>query len=433
MRKSFIPLSIIMLCLIATETKAITPDSCSVHHHDSCWYVTMNYQIDKLPSNDELILQSQVCCPDTCISDSTRRFQGKKYARRFKKQYGYAPEITPHGAHRSVVIIPEEAVSDTIMGFTYSEYISPAGTMGNIDSIRIIMPECKPMSLRPIMASLSTGDIMARTHPYICTMSQYRVIDGDSVHVPHHQVNHVHYPMNSAKLDRAYMNNATTIDSLTSIINALLADDRTQIESIQIVGFTAPDHSDEITPKLGYKRACSMRDHIMHRCNLPDSIFEVTDGGKNWQQVYADIAALQLENSDSLLNLLYQQPTTKARLATLRKFDNGNHYRAISADNSGLQRGSCCTRIYYVNAPDSITNELNEIVQELIINPHPDYHRLSDELEAYREDPRALNLQGIIDYRRHRRHAAEESFTEAAKQGDEQAALNLEILKSDRR
>ncbi len=428
-------LIIALVCLFLYGTaQALSPDSCSVHHNDSCWYVTMNYQIDKLPTNDELIVQSLVCCPDTCIGDSIRRFQGRRYARLFKKRNGYTPELTPHGHHRCVIAIPENSVSDSIIGLTYSEYTSPLGTEGSIDSIRIFMPECKPMNIRPIKAALTNGDIMAEQYPYICTMSEYKVLNMDSnIHIPRQQINHVHYPMNSARLERTYMNNGTALDSISHIINSILADDRTKIESIQIVGFTAPDHSDEIVPKLGYKRACSMRDCIMQECNLPDSIFEVVDGGKNWQQVYTDLAALELEGTDSLLTLLYSKPTSKSRLATLRQFNGGNHYKAISSDNSGLQRGSCCTRIYYVNAPDSITDTLNEIVQELIINPHPDYHRLSDELEAYNEDPRALNIQGVIDYRRHRRHAAEKAFIEAAMQGDEQAALNLEILESENR
>lgn len=433
MRKSIIFCTLFLLVGIA-KLQAISPDSCTVQHGDSCWYVTMNYQIEKLPTNDELILQSMICSQDTCVGDSIRRFQGRRYARLFKKRNGYTPELTPHGHHRCMIVIPEYAVNDTMTGLTYSEYISPVGVNGNIDSVKIFMPKCKPMNIRPIKAALTNGDIMAEQYPYICTMSEYRVLNGDSnIHIPNMQLNHVHYPMNSAKLERAYMNNGTVLDTLSHIINNMLADDRTRIESIQIIGFTAPDHSDEIVPKLGYKRACSMRDRIMQECNLPDTIFEVVDGGKNWQQVYADLAALEMDDTDSLLTLLQSKPNGKSRLTALRGFDGGNYYRAISSDNSALQRGSCCTRIYYINAPDSITDTLNEIVQELIIDPHPDYHRLSDELEAYKEDPRALNIQGVIDYRQHRRHAAEKAFIEAAMQGDEQAAMNLQILESEKR
>lgn len=432
MKKSSSLFLILVLTAISTRAISFTPDSCSVHHKDSCWYVTMNYMIDKLPKNDELLLHCQVCCPDTCINSGVSRFQGRRYAKEFKKNYGYKADTQPQGHHRCTLIIPENAVSDTILGITYSEYTSPLGTEGRIDSVRIFMPECQPMQLRPIMAALTEGDRLADRHPYICSMSSYKVLRGDSVHIPHSPMNHVHYPMNSARLERTYMNNSTTLDSLVSYINSILNDERAEIASIQIVGYTAPDHSDEIVPKLGYKRAVSMRDHLMQACDLPAEIFEVADGGKNWEQVYSDIAALQMSGSDSLIRLLYNEPKVKNRLATLRNFDDGSYYKAISSNNSHNQRGACCTRIYYVNAPDSIADELNKIVQEVIINPHPDYNRLSDELEIYSQDPRSLNLQGVIDYRRHRRSAAEKAFLEGAMLGDEQAAFNLEILEKEK-
>ena len=43
--------------------QAVKPMSYNVEHSDSCWYVTMNYRIDKMPKNDELLLISQICCP----------------------------------------------------------------------------------------------------------------------------------------------------------------------------------------------------------------------------------------------------------------------------------------------------------------------------------------------------------------------------------
>ena len=52
-------------------------------------------------------------------------------------------------------------------------------------------------------------------------------------------------------------------------------------------------------------------------------------------------------------------------------------------------------------------------------------------LKKYNNDARAINLQGVIDYRRHRRHAAQNAFAKAAAMGDEQAALNLMIINNE--
>ena len=75
---------------------------------------------------------------------------------------------------------------------------------------------------------------------------------------------------------------------------------------------------------------------------------------------------------------------------------------------------------------------LNNIIDELTGNPDPDYRKLLGELRRYRYDPRALNLEGVIEYRRHHRHAAEKAFAKAAAMGDEQAAVNLKIAEANR-
>ena len=80
------------------------------------------------------------------------------------------------------------------------------------------------------------------------------------------------------------------------------------------------------------------------------------------------------------------------------------------------------------NKTDGTTVALNRIVDELIYNPSPDYNRLLAELEQYNDDSRVLNLKGIIEYRLHHRHAAEEAFAKAAEMGNEQAMINLKIM-----
>ena len=93
-QKLFFLLLATMLSAI-TKAQGISPESYNIRHSDSCWYVTMNYRIAQMPKNDELILITQICCPDTCINDTTRRFQGKKYAKRYVKEYGELPPLTP--------------------------------------------------------------------------------------------------------------------------------------------------------------------------------------------------------------------------------------------------------------------------------------------------------------------------------------------------
>ena len=76
--------------------------------------------------------------------------------------------------------------------------------------------------------------------------------------------------------------------------------------------------------------------------------------------------------------------------------------------------GTESVNAYYRNNPDTITPKLNRIVNELATNETPDYAAMLDELQQYSDDARALNLMGVIEYRRHKRGAAKKAFTEAA-------------------
>ena len=130
---------------------------------------------------------------------------------------------------------------------------------------------------------------------------------------------------------------------------------------------------------------------------------------------------------------LSNEPSPQKREIILKRFDDGRLYTILTEKMFPAHRMACCTGIYYQNNPDSTAMALNEIVDELANNPHPDYRKLINKLKHYREDPRVLNLQGVLEYRRHHRHAAEKAFTKAAAMGDEQAQTNLLIVEMNKR
>lgn len=428
MKQKLFFLLLATMLTITIKAQGISPESYNISHSDSCWYVTMNYRIAQMPKDDELILITQICCPDTCVYDTTRRFQGKRFAKRYLKEYGALPPLTPAGYNSFTMIIPEDMVNDTLIGVTYSEYTTDDGTISTLDTTEIILPVPAHLSCHPVHSRPTLSDIYAQSHPYIKNMSSYATLDGETVHLPANPVNHVYFTKNSQHLDPAYQNNAATIDSLIAAISTLMGDNNAQVQSIQIVGYTSPDRGDEIVPKLGYKRAVALRDKLQHSCNLPDSILEVADGGKHWHRIYSSLATSKSPDSDTLANRLINEPNTKKRLATLRSYNNGQQYKKICNDSSHIYRGACCTRIYYHNLSDSSTHHLNKVVAELSSNPHPDYESLLEKLKEYKNDPRALNLIGVIEHRLHRRSAAAAAFRKAALMGDEQAAANINIL-----
>lgn len=415
-----------------TSQAQISPEQYNAVHSDSCWYFTFDYNTPKMPSNEGMLVVTHLCTPDTCISSGTRHYQGKRYNRRYIKRNGSSPDLSPTGWNRCTISMPETAVNDTLYGITYCEYNGKNGCSQSYDTVMICMPEAPSMSCHRVQPAMSIADHIATEHPHVKSMRHYIPLSNDNAEGISITPHMVRYVTNSSKLDPEYLQNANTIEGIMSIINDVLADSTTTVESVQFVGYTSPDGSEASNKGLGLARAKAVRDHIKKEHHLPDSIFEVADGGRNWQMIYKDIESLGLPDTDELVEKLKAEKSPYRREAMLKRYDGGRLYRDLLDRMFPAHRMACCTGIYYSNDPDSTAVAINRIVDELINNPAPDYDKLIAELKRYRDDPRVLNLQGVAEYRRHHRLAAERAFTKAAEMGDEQALVNLRILENNR-
>lgn len=427
-------ISALFIALLAVGKIAaqISPESYSVEHKDSNWYVTLDYEIDKIPSKDGMLLITHLCNPDTCITATTKHFQGKRYAKQYVKRHGYQPNLHNHGNNQCVIAMPEQYASDTLWGITYCEYNKGNKNVSfTLDTTEIILPDSPPLSCHRVGAALTIADHIAQEHPYIKNISHYTPISQSDKNSPETK-RIVRYRTNSPLLDINYMNNSQSVQDLMSIINQIIADSTTTIEAVQLVGYTSPDGNEQSNSELGYKRAMALRDHIRKHHHLPDSVFEIADGGRDWQLIYKDIAMLDIPGGDSLIAQLKKEPSNTKREMILHNYDNGELFRELSRTAFAKQRAASVNAIYYHNQSDSIAMAINHIVNELINNPAPDYRKMAQTLRQYKDDARAINLQGVIDYHRHRLHAAERSFEKAAEMGDEQAAINLLIVQRER-
>ena len=417
---------LVAVCNIASAQ--FSPENYTATHSDSSWHFTFDYDIPKPSSNDGMLIVTHLCTPDTCISTAQRHIQGKRYAKRYVKKHGTQPKLQKHGPSSCTLVLPEKAVNDTMYGITYCEYSNRYGTESICDTIAICMPECPPMSCHRVTPNKSIADHIATEHPQVRSIRYYTPLTGKSASEATITPGIVRYASNSSKLDPEYLNNAKSIDEIMYIIGEILADSTTTLESVQIAGYTSPEGHEDKSTQRGLNRAIALRNHIRTHHQLPDSIFEVAGGGRNWNIIYKDIEETGIPGTDELVTELRNEMDASRREIMLKQYDNGKLYKLLQERYFPAHRMACCTGIYYHNKTDDTTVALNRIVDELIYNPSPDYNRLLAELEQYNDDSRVLNLKGIIEYRLHHRHAAEEAFAKAAEMGNEQAMINLKIM-----
>ncbi len=429
-QKVIIATLLVIVCNVAKAQFA--PEEYTAVHSDSSWYFTFDYNTPKPASGEGMVIITHLCTPDTCISSAERHIQGKRYTKRYIKRHNRQPVLHKHGPSSCTLVLPEEAINDTIYGITYCEYSDRRGTEFTYDTFEISLPECPPLSCHRVNANKSIANHIAAEHPHIKSIRYYTPLTSSNAPEMNITPNVVRYTSNSSKLDPQYLNNAKSIDEIMSIIGEIIEDSTTTLESVQIAGYTSPEGYEDKATQRGLNRAIAMRDHIRKHHHLPDSIFETAGGGRNWNIIYNDIKETKIPQADDLIKQLKEEPNESIRERMLKQYDNGELYKELQARYFPAHRIACCTGIYYSNSTDSAAIAINRIVDELINNPAPKYNKLLEELKLYKNDPRALNLEGVIEYRRHHRHAAERAFAKAARMGDEQALTNLEIIEFNR-
>ena len=428
-------LSVITLLFLATASTAVAqfaPEEYTAVHSDSSWYFTFDYDIPKPAPGEGMLIVTHLCTPDTCISTAEKHIQGKRYAKRYIKRYSTQPTLQQHGPSSVTLALPEDEVSDTMYGVTYCEYSDRFGTKFTCDTFAVYLPACPPISCHRVTPNKSIADHIAAEHPHVKSIKYYTPLTNGNAAEMELTPHVVRYTSNSSKLNPQYLNNAQSIDQLMELIGEILSDSTTSLESVQFAGYTSPEGYEDKATARGLDRAIAMRDHIRQHHHLPDSIFEVAGGGRNWHIIYNDIMESSTPGAELLVEELKKEKNEAAREKMLKQYNDGELYKTLQARYFPAHRIACCAGIYYNNINDGTTLVLNGIIDELTDNPTPDYAALLKELEPYKDDPRAMNLRGVIEYRRHHRHAAERAFAQAARMGDEQAAVNLMIVENEK-
>ena len=428
-------LSLITLLLLATACTVLAqfaPEDYVAVHNDSSWYFTFDYDIPKPMPGEGMLIVTHLCTPDTCISTAERHIQGKRYAKRYVKKHHTQPTLQQHGPSSVTLTLPENEVSDTMYGVTYCEFSDRFGTQFTSDTFTVYLPDCPPISCHRVAPNKSIADHIAAEHPHVRSIKYYTPLTNGNAAEMEPTPHIVRYTSNSSKLNPEYLNNAQSIDEMMNIIGEILSDSTTTLESVQFTGYTSPEGYEDKATARGLDRAIALRDHIRQHHHLPDSIFEVAGGGRNWHIIYNDIMESSTPGAEQLVEELKREKNEAAREKMLKQYNNGELYKTLQARYFPAHRIACCTGIYYNNMSDGTALVLNSIIDELTNNPTPDYAAMLKELEPYKNDPRAMNLWGVIEFRRHHRHAAERAFAQAARMGDEQAAVNLMIVENEK-
>ena len=276
-----------------------------------------------------------------------------------------------------------------------------------------------------IAPRLSTADRVAEDEPALQPIEHYRPYDR---HVPLRRVPGavmVYFPVNKHKIDPDFRDNRAALQRIERLVALLRDDTLASVAKVLIVGLASPEGPIAFNEKLAGRRAEALRDYIANRAQMPDSLFEVANGGEAWADLRDVVAESNLPERDEILSIIDGTPDADRREQLLRRLNGGKPFRYLKQQAFADQRNSGYVRVYYATKPDVEGETINRAVDLLRAGQCDEALRL---LRTVQHDPRSLNALGTACYMTGRKAEALDCYRRAAALGDEDARRNAEQL-----
>lgn len=291
------------------------------------------------------------------------------------------------------------------------------------DSFRCPIPFVP--SVADVPDNTGKAGLLERNNPVLRHISQYKPYDSTRILRKEKGALYVFFPLDKWTLRHDYRGNAATLDTIVSITRQIMADTTSSVKVIQIVGLASPEGSVARNNLLGQNRAVALRNYIQSRVSVPDTAFELCNGGEAWTELRSQVEELDMEGRDQLLGIIDNEPDPDVRERKMKRLNGGRTYRYLKDNVLSDQRNSGYIRIYYDYVPDSAAAVINKASALL---RREKYQEALDTLEPVRHDTRSLNAQGVALYMTGRKEEALNCFRRGAELGDKQAKDNLTQL-----
>ena len=154
------------------------------------------------------------------------------------------------------------------------------------------------------------------------------------------------FDVNVSKMDRSFLSNDRLMDSIMFILGDAMRDTTIQITHIQIVGFASFDGRLAYNEKLAGDRAKTIKNYIQSVYAIPDSVFEVANGGESWAELRYQLPKVEFLGRDEVLEIIDTEPDYETREAKIKALHKGATYRYMRDELKYILRNLGCITIY---------------------------------------------------------------------------------------
>ena len=287
------------------------------------------------------------------------------------------------------------------------------------------------LNVSRLQATPTAVDRLMVSNPIVQDIADYRPYDRTRVMRRDSGALFVHFPMNSADLRREFRNNAGTLDRIVDITRQILADSASNVRLIQVVGFASVEGRQGFNEDLAQQRAVALRQYIQEQVDVPDTLFELNNGGEAWTELRDQLAEALENNSEDAesirraMAVIDEEADADRREQRLRRLDGGRVWNYLKKSMLADQRNSGYLRIFFDRVPDRQAEQINAAS---VLIQQERYDEALSILNKVREDSRSWNALAVCLYMTGHKDEALGYFRQAAAQGNADAAVNLRCL-----
>ena len=159
----------------------------------------------------------------------------------------------------------------------------------------------------------------------------------------------IFFDVNVTKMDRSFIQNDMLMDSIMRILGDVQADSLIRISRIQIVGFASFDGRQSYNERLAGSRAKTIKEYMQSVYPIPDSVFTICNGGESWAELRYQLAKVDFEGKDEVLEIIDTEPDPDKREVLIKKLHGGQTYIYMRDELKHILRNLGCITVYCEN------------------------------------------------------------------------------------
>lgn len=274
----------------------------------------------------------------------------------------------------------------------------------------------------PVKPNEGRAGELRKTNPVLHPFSEYQPYTKDRILRKDSDALYVHFELDKAVLKHDFRGNAAILDRIVDITRQIMADSTSTVRKIQIVGLASVEGRVAHNEWLAGARADALKRYVQERVSVPDSLFDVANGGEAWTELRSQIEDSQFDGRDALLHIIDTEADVNVRERLIKSHNGGKTYSYLRDKVLADQRNSGYLRVYYDYVPDLAAAAINKATALI---GEKRYAEALEMLRPVSSDRRAQNALGVALYMTGSKEEGISRIRRAAEDGNREAQDNL--------